>query len=117
MARPKFLDLILGARDDKARWHELQARADELPEDYRYVYKKMQGYMMNFAGGDGMDIVALCEDLADLFAEGAADKRAVRDLIGDDPAAFCDELIRSADTWTDKWRAKLNKSIAEKLSA
>jgi DNA-binding ferritin-like protein (Dps family) len=110
-----LIDLIIGAREDKITWHALQERAARLPGDYHFVYQKIQGYMMNFAGGDGMDIVRLLSGVVDLFEEAAASGRKVQDIIGENPAAFCDELIRGADTWTDQWRAKLNESIQKKL--
>lgn len=107
--------LILGAKSDKDEYQKLQQRVEALPEDYRFVFKKMQQYMMNFAGGSGMDIVALCSGLVEMFEQGSADGRNVSDIIGDDPAGFCDELMRNADTWTDKLRRNLNGSINKKL--
>ncbi|MDR0908346.1 MAG: DUF1048 domain-containing protein [Spirochaetaceae bacterium] len=110
-----LIDLIIGAREDKRIWRSLQKKAAALPPDYRFVYKKMETYMMYYAGGDGMDIVDLCIGLVDLFEGAIAEGKPVAAVIGSDPAAFCDDLIRNADTWTDKWRVKLNESIREKL--
>lgn len=107
--------LIVGAKSDKDEYQKLQQRAESLPDDYRFVFKKMQQYMMNFAGGSGMDIVSLCKDLIEMFEQGAADGRKVSEIIGDNPAEFCDELMRNANTWTDKLRQKLNDSINKKL--
>ena len=109
--------MIIGAKEDKAAWHRLQARAEALPPDYRFVYKKMQGYMMNFAGGDGMEVVELCKSIAELLEEGAADGKNVRDVIGNNPAEFCDELMKDAETWTGKLRISLNDSIAKRLNS
>lgn len=109
--------IITGLKEDKASWRRLQARAQALPPDYRFVYKKMQGYMMNFAGGDGMDVVRLCESIAELLEEGAADGKNVRDVIGNNPAEFCDELMKDANTWTGKLRISLNNSIAKRLNS
>jgi DNA-binding ferritin-like protein (Dps family) len=110
-----LIDLVIGAKEDRRAWRSLQKRAGALPEDYRFVYKKMQAYMLNFAGGDGMDIVRLCDGLVELFEGAIAEGKPAAAVIGSDPAAFCDDLVRNADTWTDKWRTRLNESIREKL--
>jgi len=110
-----FFEVILGAKKDKAAYRQLQRRADALPEEYRFVFKKMQAYMLNYAGGTGTDIVTLCGGLLDMFEDSAADGKRVSEIIGGDAAAFCDELIRNANTWTDKWRTSLNESIRKKL--
>jgi DNA-binding ferritin-like protein (Dps family) len=40
----------------------------------------------------------LLPGIVDFLAEGAAAGRDVRDLIGSDVAAFCDDLLGAADT-------------------
>jgi DNA-binding ferritin-like protein (Dps family) len=37
------------------------------------------------------------------------------DVTGKDVAAFCDELLRAARTYTEDWREKLNREIAAKF--
>ena len=81
-----------------------------------FVFKKLEDYMFRFVGGDGMDMTRACAAAFwRCFEAGAVDGKPVRDIIGDDPTAFCDELIRSAKTWTDKWRSGLNESISRRL--
>ena len=106
---------IIGVKEGKRRYREYRRRIDELPEDYSFVFKKLEDYMFRFVGGDGMDMTDLCSGLLEMFEAGAVDGKPVRDIIGDDPTAFCDELIRSAKTWTDKWRSGLNESISRRL--
>ena len=36
---------------EKRKYRQMQARVKALPEDYRYVFHKIQGYMWNFSGG------------------------------------------------------------------
>jgi DNA-binding ferritin-like protein (Dps family) len=111
------LELVIGAKKDKEIWRALQKRVQTLPDDYLFVYKKLQDYMFGQAGGDGRDMVALLSDLVDIFEEGVADGREVRSIIGDDPAAFADELVRNAHTWQNDTRTKLNQSIDKKLGS
>jgi len=91
----------------------MEARAKALPEDYRFVYRKIQHYIWNSSGLDGMDIF---KGLLDLFEEGAANGRTAIEITGDNVAAFCDELTSGgAKTYVDKWRDDLNRSVAKRV--
>ncbi|MEL4105472.1 DUF1048 domain-containing protein [Oscillospiraceae bacterium WX1] len=101
---------------DSKRAYKLQmARVAALPEDYRYVFKKIQSHMWMFASGSGYDMLKIHEDLIDLFESGAAEGKPVLEMTGEDVASFCDELLRSARTYTEDWRATLNRDIQKKL--
>jgi len=79
------------------------------------VYVEIQKYMWKFTAGDGMDIIAILKDLLELFETGAADGKRVLEVTGDDVAAFSDELLRNAKTYTENWHQKLNRDVTEKL--
>ncbi|WP_328530857.1 DUF1048 domain-containing protein [Nocardioides sp. NBC_00368] len=100
---------------DKKDWKRMEARAAELPADYRTVYSEMKNYMWRFTAGDGMDIVEILRDILDLFETEAAAGRSVIDVTGPDLAAFCDaRLPEQQDVYRAKLRANLNK-VADKL--
>jgi len=107
-----FLTRILG---DKKDWKRMEARADALPADYRIVYGEIKKYLWRFTSGDGMDIIAILKDLLDLFETGAADGKHALDVTGQDVAGFCDELLRNAKTYTEKWHDELNRNVLDKL--
>ena len=107
-----FLTRILG---DKKEWKRMEARAEALPSDYRIVYGEIKKYMWRFTAGDGMDIVAILKDLLELFETGAADGKRALEVTGPDVAGFCDELLRSAKTYTEKWHDELNRSVLDRL--
>lgn len=102
---------------EKKAWKRMEARAHALPEEYDYVYHKIQNYMWSFASGHsaGVDMIAIFEDLLALLEEGAANGKHVLEITGEDVAAFCDELLRNAQTYTENWRHKLNRDIMDKL--
>jgi len=102
-------------RDEKRAYKQQMARVKALPEDYQYVFKKIQSHMWKFAAGGGYDMMHLHYDLIDLFEQGAAAGKPVLDVTGDDVAAFVDELLRSVATYTENWRESLNKDIQQKL--
>jgi DNA-binding ferritin-like protein (Dps family) len=107
-----FLTRIIG---DKKEWKRMEARAEALPSDYRIVYGEIKKYMWRFTAGDGMDIVAILKDLLGLFETGAADGKRALEITGQDVAAFCDELLRNANTYTEKWHEALNRDVLDKL--
>ncbi len=100
---------------EKREFNQKQERAKALPEDYAYVYHKIQHYMWGHSGGSGMDMMPILADLLDLFETGAAEGKRVLDITGEDVAAFCDELLRNAKTWTGNQRESLNRDIMNKL--
>ncbi|WP_439443135.1 DUF1048 domain-containing protein [Listeria aquatica] len=100
---------------DKKEYREMMARVKELPEDYQFVYDKIQHYMWNFAKGSGYDMLKVQYDLIDLFEAGSAEGKAVLEITGTNVAAFCDDLLANCRTYTDELRKTLNESIMKKL--
>ena len=100
---------------DKKEYRMMMARVGALPEDYQFVFKKIQNYMWNFSSGNGMDMLHMQYELIDLFEAGAAEGRQVLEITGDDVASFADELVANAKTYMVKYREDLNQSIMERL--
>jgi DNA-binding ferritin-like protein (Dps family) len=109
------LEYFKYVRQEKRRYREMQARVTALPEDFRFVFHKLEHYLWNHAGGDGMDMIPLMADLLDLFEQGAADGKQALEVTGTDVAGFCDELLRTTRTWTAQAHDALNRDIARKL--
>jgi DNA-binding ferritin-like protein (Dps family) len=107
-----FMEKIIGSLADKREWKAMEARAKALPSEYRNAYNAIQKYMWT-AGGptDWRDISRIFNGILDLFEEGVAEGKKVTDLTGEDVAAFCDELVKDAKTWRNKYRTKLNDTI------
>jgi DNA-binding ferritin-like protein (Dps family) len=82
-------DLIEG----KKQWRAHVARVKALPPDYQIVYKEMQRYLFKVTPADLLE-GGLLSEIVDFFEEGAATGKGVRELIGTDVAAFCDDLIK-----------------------
>lgn len=100
---------------EKREFRQQQERVKALPHDYAYVYHKIQHYMWSHSGGSGMDMMPILADLLDLFETGAAEGKPVLEVTGEDVAAFCDELLRNAKTWTGNRSKALNRDIMNKL--
>ncbi|MEX3617114.1 DUF1048 domain-containing protein [Paenibacillus glucanolyticus] len=110
-----MMELFKKLIGDKKEYKMMMARVDALPEDYQFVFKKIQNYMWNFATGSGMDMLNIQYELIELFEGGAAEGRQVLDITGDDVASFADELVANAKTYVAKYREDLNQSIQNRL--
>ncbi len=110
-----MLQILKKLIGDKKEYKMMMARVDAMPEDYQFVFKKIQHYMWNFAAGSGFDMLKIQYELIDLFEAGVADGKRVLEITGTDVAAFCDELLRSAKTYTADWHEALNRDIMKKL--
>jgi DNA-binding ferritin-like protein (Dps family) len=111
-----MLELIKKMIGDKKEYKQQMARVEALPEDYRFVFKKIQGYMWSFAGGDGSDMLKTQYGLIELFETSVADGKHVLDVTGEDVVGFCDELLRGTKLWTDYYRKKINRDMMSKFS-
>lgn len=101
--------------ESKREYRQQMARVEALPQDYQYVFKKIQSHMWMFAAGSGYDMMKIHYDLIELFEAGAAHGKHVLEITGEDVASFCDELMRNARTYTEDWRDKLNREINDKV--
>ncbi|WP_188455746.1 DUF1048 domain-containing protein [Virgibacillus oceani] len=107
-----IFEKIIGNLDDKREWKAMEARAKALPREYRNAYNAIKKYMWTSGGlTDWDDMSRIFGGILDLFEEGAAKGKNVTDITGKDVADFCDELVKDAKTWKDKYRAKLNDTI------
>ena len=81
--------------DGKKQWRAHMARVKALPPDYQVVYKEIQRYLFKVGPADLPD-GHLLSGIVDFFAEGAAAGKGVLALIGNDVAAFCDDLVKDS---------------------
>jgi DNA-binding ferritin-like protein (Dps family) len=89
-------DIIEG----KKQWRAHMARVKALPAEYRIVYKEIQRYLVKVGPVDLPD-GRLLSEIVDFFEEAVAAGKGVLELIGDDVAAFCDDLVIQARTYAD----------------
>lgn len=110
-----MIDFIKKMINDKKEYKEQLSRVEKLPEDYRFVFEKIQGYIWSFGGGDGSDMLKIQQELIELFEMSSANGKHILEVTGEDVAGFCDDFIRDTKKWTDKYGDKLNSNINDKL--
>jgi DNA-binding ferritin-like protein (Dps family) len=94
-------DLIEGKKDwlayGKKEYQAYVARVEALPRDYQIVYKEIRKYLLKIGTVDLFD-GTLLSGVVDFFEEGVAAGKGVLELIGNDVAAFCDDLVKDSRT-------------------
>ncbi|TDD13208.1 DUF1048 domain-containing protein [Nonomuraea diastatica] len=93
--------------EGKRQWREHMARVKALPPDYQIVYKEIQRYVFKVGPIDLLD-GPLLSGIIDFFEEGVAANRGVLELIGNDVAAFCDDLIKDSRTYADIYQKSIS---------
>ncbi|ONI88301.1 hypothetical protein ALI144C_06860 [Actinosynnema sp. ALI-1.44] len=89
--------IIAGTR----QWRAHMARVKALPPDDQIVYQEMQKYLFKVGPVDLLD-GQLLPGLVDFFEErGRGPARGVLELLDDDVAAFCDDLIKDSRAHVD----------------
>lgn len=99
-------DIIEGKRE----WRAHMARVKALPPDYQIVYKEIQKYFFKIGPVELVE-GSLLSGILDFFEEGVAVDKGVMELIGDDVAAFCDDLIKDSRTYADIYQESVSKEI------
>ncbi len=89
-------DIIEG----KKQWRAHMARVKALPPDYQIVYKEIMRYVFKVGAIDVSD-GCLLSGIVDFFEQGVAVGKGVLELIGNDVAAFCDDLVKDSRTCAD----------------
>ncbi|WP_327152104.1 DUF1048 domain-containing protein [Nocardia sp. NBC_01329] len=99
--------------EGKKQWRAHKARVEALPPDYRIVYEEIQKYLFKVGPVDLAD-GNLLSGLVEFFEEGATTGKGVIELIGNDIAAFCDDLIKDSPTYADIYHESVSKEIGNR---
>ncbi|MFF0622485.1 DUF1048 domain-containing protein [Streptomyces sp. CB02959] len=94
--------------EGKKQWRAHMARVKALPPDYRIVYREIQKYFFKVGPVDLLD-GNLLSGIVDFFEEGVAAGKGVLQLIGNDVAAFCDDLVKDSRTYADIYQESISR--------
>lgn len=104
-----IIEMVVGSLDEKREYNQLMKRVRALPKEYAYTFKKIQSYMYNVdLENYGMTIFS---DLIELFEDCVANQKPILDVVGNDVATFCDELILANKQTGKSARDNLNQEI------
>ncbi|MBF2460089.1 DUF1048 domain-containing protein [Listeria seeligeri] len=98
-------------REEKRDYKLYKKRIATLPEDYQTAMKAIETYLWSFAKGAGMFYVL--KNVLEMFENAVTDNLELKAVVGDDLAEFADNLLLEypEETWLDKERKKLRKSM------
>ena len=99
--------------DEKRRYRQYKARTRQLPANYQTAIGGLEHYLMYFAPDKGDELLAMLEDLADLFDESAASATPIRAIVGEDPVEFAEAFRRNYPTsqWIVREQRRLTQAI------
>ena len=100
---------------EKKEYREHMARVKKLPDEYRYVFEKIQTYMWELVCGSGMEMMKVQEEFLCFFEESVEEGISVQEAVGDDVAAFADEWLRSTQTVLSVRRDRLTRAVKKKI--
>lgn len=112
----KFLDTVIGMREEKREYKQFKKKINELPKDYRIVLEQIEKYMWNFAA-DGSMMQVLYE-IYNMFEDAIEEGKEVLDVTGEDVVAFTEGVMSALDVkrWDSKIKDKLNNKVSKKIS-
>ncbi len=106
----KLIETVYGPLEQKRRWWRYKARVKRLPESYRIAIEALQRYSLYSGLTDGESILAMLEDLIDLFEQAAANETPIRELVGEDPVEFMEEFLENYKK--GDWKARERERLA-----
>ncbi|MER6949152.1 DUF1048 domain-containing protein [Nonomuraea sp. NPDC000554] len=109
----QYLEMVTGPLEGKKRYRQYKARTKQLPANYHTAIEALERYTQLFGPGDSESLLAMLEDLADLFEQSAADGTPLRDVVGEDPVEFAEEFLRNypGGSWIRRERERLTNAI------
>lgn len=111
----KFLDTVIGMRDEKKEYKEYRKKVKALPDDYRIVLEQIEKYSWNFASDSSM--LQVQYEIYNMFIDAIAENKKVLDVTGDDIVAFTEDVMSAlgVNRWDDKIKNKINNNVAKKV--
>jgi DNA-binding ferritin-like protein (Dps family) len=102
--------------EQKRKYRQYKARIELLPASYRTAVAGLERYVNHLGGiGDANAILAMLDDLADLFEQGAGDGTPIREIVGSDPVEFADTFLRNYPA--GRWITREQERLAEAIKA
>ncbi|MDT7800780.1 MAG: hypothetical protein QOI78_4213 [Actinomycetota bacterium] len=112
-----FWDTITGS-DLTKECRAFEARAAILPAEYRAAWEQIKAHLFPYSDFSGRNLMPILDGALGLLEETASDGQSVHEALGDDIKGFCAALAggEGARSYRDRWRHRLNRNVARKLS-
>ena len=110
-----WIEKLTGSLEDKKRYRSYKARTKALPTGYCSAVQALDRYLLHFGAiTRGDTLVAMLEDLIELFEQSAQAGTPIREIVGEDPVEFAETFLAnySEGQWINKERERLVQTIA-----
>ena len=110
----QWIENVTGSLEQKKAYRQYKARRAALPQPYRDVAEALERYLTFYGAiSVGGVLVAMLEDLVELFEQSASDETPIRDIVGEDPVEFAEGFVRNyaEGQWINKERIRLTDAI------
>lgn len=97
----------------KAQWLSLQKRSKQLPEDYHFVYKEIQKYLIKVAP---IDLIDDLDEILNIFEDAASSNKDVLNITGSDVAAFADGIITDQKTFLEDNQQSTSETVGKSIN-
>ncbi|MGV8968900.1 MAG: DUF1048 domain-containing protein [Microbacteriaceae bacterium] len=114
-----WIKQIVGDFSQKKSYLDYKARVKKLPGGYRRAAQALERYVLHLGpSGDSTALIAMLNDLAELFEHAASDLTPIRALLGDEPSEFAEIFLENytGGSWIRKERRRLADSIDEAIA-
>lgn len=111
-----FWDRITG-NDMTRDWRAFDARVAALPRDYQEAWEQIKGHLVLRGDFTGRNLTPVMEGVVGLLETTAVGGASAGEVLGDDIAGFCRELMddEGAKDYRDRWREQLNNNVERRL--
>jgi DNA-binding ferritin-like protein (Dps family) len=100
---------------EKKQWKEYKSRKKQLPANYQKAVDALERHILTFCPETGDALMRALNDLIDLFEQSAAEKKSIREIVGENPADFAETF--TSNYTNDTWRDREARKLAEALEA
>lgn len=111
-----FWDKITG-RGMTRDWQDFEARAAELPADFRDAWEQLKAELWAHGDFTGRNLSPIADGALGLMEATAAEGHSAEEALGEDIPGFCAALLGGdgAPDYREKWRRQLNRNVARRL--
>ena len=100
-------------RDEKKRFKQYKGRKQQLPTSYHEAIDAVERYALRFGPATGETVVAMLEELIEIFEQGMKEGTPVREIVGEDPVRFTEDFLKNypANQWAAREQQRLAHTI------
>lgn len=114
-----IISILKKWKKEKEEYKLYKKRIHALPNDYQIVMNEIENFLWNSASNhaSAMIMFKMLQDVLEFFESNAQEGMDVLDVVGQDVAGFCDDLLHELQehTWIGKRKEQLSENIRKTI--